>query len=270
MNYSDFLKRTVFYSALFILAVGLASYHLHQDWLEALGFVLVIPIIFSFLFFFETGGIISGFLASTVFLVFSILYRTEFTDIPSYYISLALPVLIYVFLGLGGGRIASFVKDVSVELEQQRLLSTFTGLYTKEYLINLIQRHINEYERYNIPFSIILLEVTRDTLQALKATRREDVLIKIGLNLREDIRMIDEIARYDNQYLLVLPHTPLSGSQVVDKRIKKTIGKILDENNCLVADSEATYSITIAYPENNKEMEKLLDSIRSSMQISAS
>lgn len=264
MTYTDFIKKTASVGSVFLLAIALSSYHLHRDWLETLSIVLVMPIMFSFLLFFEFGGLVSGFLSAGIYLVLSILYRTDITDVTSYYLSLALTVLIFIFLGVGGGRIALAVKEIFSELEQQRLLNKFTGLYTSEYLINLIQRHINEYERYDSPFSLILLEITPNALQSIKGIKRENVLIKIGLALREGIRMIDEVARHDNQFLLVLPHTSLSGSEAVDKRIKKTIGQILKDNYCSVQNSEAVYSITVAYPENKEEMEKLLEAIRSS------
>jgi PleD family two-component response regulator len=110
--------------------------------------------------------------------------------------------------------------------------------------------------------------VTKNALQSIKPIKRENLLIKIGLKLRESIRMVDEVARYENQYLLVLPHTPLEGSKIADKRIKKTIFQILEEDKCELDNSEAVYSITVAYPENKENMDKLLEALRSSAIVS--
>ncbi len=257
-SYLQWAKNGAIFIFFFLTPLALATFLLNK--FVGLSLLFLYPLFLFSLFFFQVGGIIGAVISFFGFFV-SLLFLTSFKLTLSLFLFTGFCLIFYLFLGLLLGRYFKWQKDIFSEIEQYRLHTTLSALYTGEYLANLIHRHIKEYERYKSEFSIVLLEIEEDVLKNLSRIKREKILTEIGSRLRKGIRAIDEIGRYKNQYLLILPHTPLNGSKVVEKRIKNLIIKTLQENGCQIEREELIYSINVAYPENKEGLEKLLKSL---------
>lgn len=258
VTYLRFVKESLPFVTAFFVFFSLALLPLST--LAALGAFLFFPPLISSVFKFKAGGFWVGIISSALF-VLAFIASLSFNSQPSvyYFFSLFIP-LAYPILGWSLGHSFYLLSQLYSELEQLRLSSTVTAIYTKEYLANLIRKYIKEYERYESQFSLVLLEIGQQALEPISVFRREHILSEVGSILRKNIRAIDEIGRYENQFLLVLPHTGAEGGNVVEERIKGIIVKILNSHGC-DATADDVFSVIIAYPENTEGMNKLLKTL---------
>jgi diguanylate cyclase (GGDEF)-like protein len=259
VTYLRFVKESLLFVTAFFVLFSLALLPLSP--LAALGVFLFFPPLVCSVYKFKTGGFWFGILSSALFVLAFIASLSYYSQQPSvyYFFSLFLP-LAYPVFGWSLGQSFHSLSQLYSELEQLRLSSTVTAIYTKEYLANLIRKYIKEYERYQSHFSLVLLEIDQQALEPISVFRREHILSEIGSILRKNIRAIDEIGRYENQFLLVLPHTGAEGGSVVEERIKGIIVKILNSHGC-DATADHVFSVIIAYPENSEGMNKLLKTL---------
>jgi diguanylate cyclase (GGDEF)-like protein len=256
VTYATFIKETTFYGFLFFFLLSLTVSPLSP--LIAFALFLFFPILVASTYKFKNGGFWSGLICSALYLIFYITFLS-LKPSPYFFLSLFL-VLVYPLFGRLIGQSAESLAKVFNELEQHRLNTAVTAIYTKEYLVNLIRKYIKEYERYNSNFSIVLLEIESKALNALTVFRKGHILSEVGSVLRRNIRAIDEIGRYENQFLLVLPHTGVDGGKVVEERVKRIVVKILNSHGCPITE-EQIYSVIVGYPENKEGVQKLLSTL---------
>jgi diguanylate cyclase (GGDEF)-like protein len=256
VTYTIFIKETAFYGFLFFFFLSLTVIPLSP--FTAFALFLFFPILIASIYKFKTGGVWAGFLCSALYLIF---YLTFLSVRPNPYFFLSLFLIIaYPLFGRLIGQSAESLAKAFNELEQHKLNTAVTAIYTKEYLVNLIRKYIKEYERYNSNFSIVLLEIEAKALDTLTVFRKSHILSEVGSVLRRNIRAIDEIGRYENQFLLVLPHTNADGGRVVEERVKRIVVKILNSHGCPVTEDQI-YSVIVGYPENKEGVHKLLSTL---------
>jgi len=86
-----------------------------------------------------------------------------------------------------------------------------TGLRNRRYLLERLQEEIEKSHRYGYPLSCLAIDV--DDVQALDdelgPVSLDDLLVEVGLTLRNSSRVCDIVARYDSTlFAAVLPHAP--------------------------------------------------------------
>ncbi|MCK4778286.1 MAG: diguanylate cyclase [Actinomycetia bacterium] len=266
ISYYKFAKIVSLSSLIFLLITSNAFY-LFNSTHAALAVILLLPIIITSLYYFELFGSAAGLLSFILFFLIS----GNFGDIIYYspLLSNVIMFLVFISAGYGMGSLSKWINQNQFQLEQHRLAHTITALYTREYLANLINRAINEYERYESCFSIILLEIVNEALKPVNFLKRENLLVESGSRLRRIIRSIDEIGRYNNQYLIVLPHTPMLGAKVVEKRVKIILDQLLREAGVNFTEIDEILNIVeLSYPENKEGLEKLLATLQKPLSVS--
>lgn len=265
ITYYAFTREAIFYLSLLLSILVLSLLPLNL--LAALSIFLFVPVILASAFWFKNGGFWAGIVSAFVLIaVFIAVFLANFSFSPLSILSFFL-VLLYPVTGWYLGQIAQSVSNHFSELEQHRLSSALSAIYTKEYLSNLIRKYIKEYERYKSNFSIILMEIDPKALEVVSAFRREHILSEIASIIRKNIRTIDELGRYESQFLMVLPHTPFQGCQVVEGRIKNIILKVLQSHGC-ESTPDQIYAAAVSYPENKQGMEKLLHALEEPISFS--
>ncbi len=265
ITYYAFTREAIFYLSLLLLVLVLSLLPLNL--LAALAVFLFIPVILSSAFWFKNGGFWAGIASAFILIaVFVGVFLANFSFSPLSILSFFL-VLLYPVAGWYLGQTAQSVSNQFAELEQHRLSSAVSAIYTKEYLSNLIHKYIKEYERYKSNFSIILMEVDPNALEVVSAFRREHILSEVASIIRKNIRTIDELGRYENQFLMVLPHTPFQGCRVVEERIKNIILKVLQSHGCEPT-ADQIYAAAVSYPENKQGMEKILHALEEPISFS--
>ncbi len=123
------------------------------------------------------------------------------------------------------------------KLEQDRLRSqhdyfldnsytdSLTGLRNRRYLLERLQEEVEKAHRYNYPVSCVVFDVdeVRPLDEELGPVSVDDLLVEVGMTLRNHSRTYDVLARYDaTLFAAILPHAPLDDAV-------KYAGKIMDE-----------------------------------------
>lgn len=140
--------------------------------------------------------------------------------------------------GFGGEDIlflASLANPLSVALEAIRVFDSterltitddLTTLYNYRYLVQYLSTEVRRCLRYKKKVSLLFLDVDgfkkiNDTYGHLVGSR---ALTEIGQVLRSTVRETDVVGRYGgDEFVVVLPETPLNGALVIAERIRKKI-----------------------------------------------
>jgi diguanylate cyclase (GGDEF)-like protein len=145
--------------------------------------------------------------------------------------------------------------------EQLTITDDLTKLFNSRYLNLYIGREIKRCKRHGIPLSVIFLDLDgfkgiNDQYGHLAGSR---TLTEVGTILAEAVRESDILARYGgDEFVVVLPETPPSGSLVIAERIRKAIEshRFLSEQG-LAARISASFGIA-SYPDHALTPEGLI------------
>ncbi len=111
--------------------------------------------------------------------------------------------------------------------EQEELVDSvytdhLTGLRNRRFLMERLQEEVEEAFRHDYPVSCIIFDV--DEIHALDEelgpVSLDDLLVELGMALRNYSRTYDVLARYDGtQFAAILPHTPLDQATLYTRKI---------------------------------------------------
>jgi len=120
-------------------------------------------------------------------------------------------------------------------IEDLAITDGITGLYVHRYMIEKLQGEIRRYKEYNIPVSIIMLDI--DNFKLFNDTYGhpfgDQVLINVSKIIKQTIRETDFPVRYGgDEFVIILPQTNLLGAKILAERLFKKI-RSLKLNNLL-------------------------------------
>ena len=152
--------------------------------------------------------------------------------------------------------------DVSYhdKLYKQATRDTLTGLSNRSYFQNELRKFISIGSRYNRPFSLMMLDV--DFFKRINDTYGHDVgdnvLKTVAQALMSHVRSHDVAARFGGEeFVILLPETPLNGAVAVAERIRMTVESCdFEPMGC---NHHVTISIGISeFPSSGAEMDDLI------------
>ncbi len=115
-----------------------------------------------------------------------------------------------------------------LELERTSVTDSLTGIHNRRYFNEKLQEHILLAERYNRPFSLILMDI--DHFKKINDTyghdRGDKVLQEFAELVRKHIRELDIFCRTGGEeFGLILPETTLNNAVRVAKKINRVVAK---------------------------------------------
>lgn len=124
---------------------------------------------------------------------------------------------------------ATLVVALREALDQVRQLAVhdaLTGVYNRYHLIDVLQREIDNHNRYLTPTSVVLIDV--DHFKKINDTHGhlmgDKVLQDIVALVKDQIRSIDTLARYGGEeFICILPNTPEEAALIVAERIRLSV-----------------------------------------------
>lgn len=139
-------------------------------------------------------------------------------------------------------------------------LDALTGVYSRRYGEELIREEINRNERFQIPFSIILVDV--DNFKKINDEyghcAGDKSLIQVALHLQVQLRDMDKAIRYGgDEFVLLLPHSDRMAAKVVAERILQKrfkIGRKKEQDHLF----PITFSLGIAFWEPGLTLRQLI------------
>ena len=111
-------------------------------------------------------------------------------------------------------------------IEELSVTDKLTGLYNRLKLDELMLIKIEEFRRYKVDFSIILLDI--DNFKSVNDTYGHDVgdyvLQKLGKVLRNNIRITDIVGRWGGEeFIIICNNTNLENSKILAEHIRKAV-----------------------------------------------
>jgi len=141
--------------------------------------------------------------------------------------------------------------------EQLVFRDSMTGLYNHQYIVSNLEEEIDRSGRYQIPLSIIVLDV--DNFKKVNDTyghvMGDSVLKKVSKTIKSECRTIDKIGRYGgDEFLIVLPETCLDKAVVLARRLLESVESLaLDETG------KVTISLGIAQWKNEENASSFIE-----------
>lgn len=124
--------------------------------------------------------------------------------------------------------VASMMRQASQKRALMAEKDAMTGLYNKNYLMNMVNGEISRSKVLGDSLSLVMLDI--DNFKHYNDTNGhpagDQVLIEIANIIRQNTRDLDLCARFGGEeFMIVLPKTPLRIAQEIAERIRRTVQK---------------------------------------------
>jgi diguanylate cyclase (GGDEF)-like protein len=154
------------------------------------------------------------------------------------------------------------MAELNTALEKIQYMAkrdALTGLFNRRYLFDMLSQEANRQSRASGPFSVCILDI--DFFKKVNDTHGhlagDEVLHGLAENVLESLRNIDCFGRYGGEeFLLILPQTPLDGAEVKAERVRRKVESLRFPN---IAESfKVTVSIGVAEYQDGESPEETI------------
>jgi diguanylate cyclase (GGDEF)-like protein len=145
------------------------------------------------------------------------------------------------------------------QVEDLKLTDELTGLPNKRAISQALDLHISRSRRYQNPLSVVLVHADLQQPDGVLPLSNEPLLLAVSRFLRDRLRWVDQIARWDeNVFLLVLPETTAPDARgLIEKINAEQAGMPLPEQ---LADQRPRLAFGLACWQKGDDMRTLLRS----------
>jgi len=129
---------------------------------------------------------------------------------------------------------AGGILEMHLELGPELIRDDLTGLFRKEYWLEIAQRSQALLERLDLPFSLIMLDLDRfkDFNDAHGHLAGDDLLRGVGNEVRRAMRASDTGCRFGGEEILILlPNSRTEAARQVAERICRAVGELAVETD---------------------------------------
>ncbi len=262
MRYAKFERLILLVISVAVVIMAISMVVQKTDGVEVFGHLLMLAVIVCSLYGGKRGAFL-GFLACIA--AYTAVRLVWIGD----YSAGTATQLILVKLGIYGilaalcYHIRSQFRYFFVKMEQQDLIDDETQLGNARFLLNELTNRINEYQRYEKPFSLVLFALEEGFLSSMKE-KNVSVLRDVATNvLKHDTRAVDELAREGNRLFALLPNVGREGAQACARRLTEKLRSYLSQQGD--GDGERFVSVSVlAYPEDQEDIERMLARLQES------
>lgn len=185
--------------------------------------LLLILVLAGALHWGRNGGFLAALIAIAIYVAMRIpLLQSQglSTDVVTLLVTRAVT---YAVVGIVGGELAARIKYVFAKLSSDTLIDPHTGVYSSRYAADAIASGVGQWQRYQTPFSVVVITLGQGVYAALKTSRSRQLLRQVAGHIRNDIRMVDDLAAGEPWvFHVLLPRTDAAGAAVVAERL--TVG----------------------------------------------
>lgn len=122
-------------------------------------------------------------------------------------------------VGIVGGDVSSHLKYVIGRLQDSTAVDEWSLVYSQNHIHRSLVAARGRLARYGEPFSVVVVTISESVMAGIPASGRRSLTRGLARHLTSDIRMVDEVARLDDgRFVVMLPHTPKEGGEVVARR----------------------------------------------------
>jgi diguanylate cyclase (GGDEF)-like protein len=138
-----------------------------------------------------------------------------------------------------------------VETRELSLHDALTGCFNRAYALDALDNEIRRSRRNGCPLSILMFDI--DHFKAINDRLGhligDDVLQRVGAQLGRILRSSDVRCRFGgDEFLVVLPDTPLSGAEQVAESVRREIGALVASTGDVVLPITVSVGVAVAVP----------------------
>jgi diguanylate cyclase (GGDEF)-like protein len=188
---------------------------------EVLGQLLLIGVLFGALHWGRDGGFIAAVIATLIYVMVRIPMLTS-EGLSSEMVTLiAVRALAYGVVGIVGGEVSGRIKYIFASMGGSPLIDELTHVYNARHAGQTVRRGLGQYQRYGTPYSAVCVRIVASLTEGFRPARQRAILRSVASHLRNDIRMVDDVAYVGgNEFVLLLPHTGMGGALVAADRVR--------------------------------------------------
>ena len=180
-------------------------------------------------------------------------------------------VMVLVWLSLLGGYVARLRAKLAHSLVRMQALVShdeLTGAFNRRHLIDILHREKERADRFEHSFSVAILDLDhfKRINDNLGHAAGDDVLREFSERMHANARRIDWLGRQDadntfgryggEEFLLVLPHTPLAGAGLCLERLRARVQA--ETFRTVAGPVEVTFSAGVAEYRHGEPVEATL------------
>ena len=116
------------------------------------------------------------------------------------------------------------------KIERLANRDALTGVYNRRRLFEALEQEVNRSTRFQKSFSVCIMDIDhfKDVNDNYGHQAGDEILREIARKISRNIRNIDCFGRYGGEeFLVILPHTPLEGAEIKAERIRKRVGSMV-------------------------------------------
>ncbi len=258
MKYSRFVQIISLVLVLVIVGMSISLIIRKIDGIEVLGQALTLAVIIAALFQGYRWGVSSLLLCLALYVPLRLALKDDLTTSAAVQLVIA-KVITYGALALLCSFLHTRLRYFFIQAEKENLVDRETEIGNRRFLLRELVSCINLHDRYERPFSLVTFTFLPEFLEKMKKNKKISVLRDISLSiLKKDTRAVDELARYENQLMAILPYTRIEGASICGKRLENKIKKYLEGH---LENGEVDQILTIniySYPQDKQEFDSLL------------
>ncbi|MDY6795330.1 MAG: diguanylate cyclase [Actinomycetota bacterium] len=265
MKYAQFERIVILVIVIAVAVMAAAMIVQKTDAVEVTGHVMMIVVIVSSLYWGKRGALASFLLCFTAYTIARLVFIGDFSYGTAAQL-IAAKFAVYGVLALLCSYMRNQFRYFFVKLEHQDFIDDETQIGNETFLIKELTDRIDENDRYNIPFSVVNFTLNDSYIDEMRKSEGISVLRDISLTImKNDTRSVDELARSGNNLMVILPSVGRDGARICGKRLENKIHRYI-ERHLANGDAETMLNLVIyEYPENKKEVESILDTLRDSV-----
>lgn len=228
MKYARFEQLVIGVGGLAILGTALLSLRVTFDPVELCAQIMLLGVLAAAVHWGRRGGFIAAAAASLIYVALRVPLVNQVGLTPDIAIMLVARIGAFGIVGILGGEVCGRIKYIFAKLEDSSAVDDWTGVYNGKYAARQIESAAGRCERYGEPFSLIVIELSGSLTSDLRPSRQRSLARSVANHIREDIRLVDEVARLvDGRFLVMLPHTPKSGGLVASDRVSAGVREVV-------------------------------------------
>jgi diguanylate cyclase (GGDEF)-like protein len=242
---------------LVLLVTAGVMYARRVDTVEVVAVLLFIPVFLAFTYWRLVGGLVSGVLASLVYL-FLRLDAIDQVGLNTFRGHLLSRTVAYLAFGLLGGWAASQLENSLEKLDLYDQIDDATGLFNARFLVQDTELEMARSTRYQTLFSLVVIDIPDAAFVTLGRRQRATALKGLGRVLRESIRTVDRASHsFDggrHRLAVVLPETGREGAGVFAGRLREWVADYLRQRS---AGADDVSQVALTFPDDEQGMRSL-------------
>lgn len=229
MKYARFELAVIGVSTLLVLGMVVTTLHDTAHAIPDLtASVSLLIVLVCAVHFGRHGGLTAAIAASAVYLLVSVPQMAQSGLTSAFVLSFALQVFTFGFVGIGGGEISGRVRHVLARFSNADSFDEWGDVFNQRYAATALGKALGGFERYNHPFSAVIITLSPDLTSHLGPKRVRSIVRAISHFVRGDLRLVDELSRLDDgRYLALLPDTNAEGARAVATRLSTRVAELL-------------------------------------------